>query len=246
MTSKRANDANLDGLLKRALSDNLPPDVAAGMRDRFARFRERTRPRERREASRAPLFRKTAWAALSLLTLVSGGLLQGRGSRNPLSDGISLVKTRLAVSGQLAAAESMSCSVHVRRAEGTAFDYEITWRAGSPAEVHLKGPEESLPGEFRPGEPPEISDAQVAAVASVSTPSALGKRLSGGWRFIGTSREAGCEIGAYAIPAGAGAANLEFAIDMCTYLPVRIAGTGGPGRSPGSPANFSWEATFRF
>lgn len=246
MTSRHQNDAGLDELLKSALADDLPPDVAAGMRDRLARFRERTTPRERREASRAPLFRKTAWAALSLLTLVSGGLLQGWGSRNPLSDGISLVKTRLAVSGQLAAAESMSCSVRVRRPDGTSFDYEITWRAGGPAEVHLKGPEGSLPGEFSPGEPPDISDGQVLTVASVSTPSALGKRLSGGWRFIGTSREAGCDVGVYATPAETGPAALQFEIDMCTHLPVRIAGTGGPGLSPKCPADFSWEATFRF
>lgn len=242
MTSKQPNGPDLDELLKRAMADDLPPDVAAGMREGLARFRERTARREDGVASRAPLFRKTAWAALSLLFLVCGGLLQGRGSRNPLSDGISLIKTRLAVSGQLAAAESMFCSVRLRRPDGTSVDYEIAWRSGSPAEVRAKRPEEPVPGG-----PPGVPEAALASmVASLSSPSAVGNRLSGGWRFIRTSRKAGCDVGSYAIPAGAGPEAVEFAIDMCTYLPVRIAGTGGAGLFPGSPDGFSWEATFKY
>ncbi len=52
--------------------------------------------------------------------------------------------------------------------------------------------------------------------------------------------------GTYAIPAGDGQPALEFSIDMCTSLPVRIAGTGGAGLFPGSPDGFSWEAAFKY
>ena len=142
MTSKRPNGMDLDELLKRALADDLPPDAAAQMREGLARFHKRTVRREDGAAFRTPLFQKTAWAALSLLFLISGGLLQGRGSRNPLSNGISLIKTRLAVSGELAAAESMFCSVRVRRADGASVDYEIAWRAGSRAEVRARSAED--------------------------------------------------------------------------------------------------------
>jgi hypothetical protein len=241
MTSRHQSDAGLDELLKSALADDLPPDVAAGMRERAARFRERMARREEGAAFRAPMFRKTAWAALSLLFLVSGGLLQGRGSRSPLADGISLLKTRLAVSGRLADAESMSCSVRIRRPDGASIDYEIAWRAGRPAEVRAEGPEGPAPGG-----PPEMPEALASTVAWLSTPSSVGKRLSGGWRFIRTSWEAGCDVGAYAIPAGPGSEALEFTIDLCAYLPVRIAGTSGTGFFPGSPDGFSWEATFKY
>lgn len=239
MTTRHQNDAGLDELLKSALADDLPPDVAAGMRERAARFRERTARKEEAAAFRAPLFRKTAWAALSLLFLISGGLLQGRGSRNPLSNGISLIKTRLAVSGELAAAESMFCSIRVRRPDGASVDYEIAWHAGSRAEVRARRAEGLMPDE-----PPDVPEDLATVIAAFSSPSAVGKLLSGGWLFIGTSRDAGCDVGTYAIRARDGQPALELSIDMCTSLPVRIAGTGGAGLFPGSPDGFSWEAAF--
>ncbi len=241
MTSKRPNSPELEELLKRALADDLPSDVASGMRERLSRVRERTTRKEEGAAFRTPLFRKTAWAALSLLFLVCGGLLQGRGSRNPLSDGISLIKTRLAVSGELAAAESLFCSVRVRRPDGASVDYEIAWHAGGRSEVRARRAEGPVPDE-----PPDVPEDLASMIAAFSSPSAVGKLLSGGWRFIGTSRDAGCDVGTYAIPAGDGQPALEFSIDMCTSLPVRIAGTGGAGLFPGSPDGFSWEAAFKY
>jgi hypothetical protein len=246
MTSKTPNGTGLDELLRRALTDDLPPDVAAGMRERLARFRERTTRREGRIPMWTLLFPKSAWAALSILILVSGGLLQGRGTRNPLSDRISLIKTRLAVSQQLAAAGSMSCSARIRNGDGTLVDYEIEWRPGSPAEVLVRGPEGSLLRTFRLGEPPESADPMISTIASISTPSAVGERLSGGWRFVRFSRESSCDIGTYAIPAGAGPEVLEFTIDLCTNLPVRIAGSGRLASSPEMPSDIFWEATLRF
>lgn len=246
MTSKLPNGTGLDELLKTVLTDDLPPDVAAGMRDRITRFRERTTLKRQRTPARASFFLRSAWAAFSVLMLVSGGLLQGRGSQNPLSDRISLIKTRLAVSQQLAAAGSMSCSARIRSEDGTFVDYEIAWRSGSPAEVLVKGPEGSLPRTFRLGEPPGTADPVMSSIASISTPAAVGERLSGEWRSLGSLRAAGCNFGTYAIPAGAGSKALEFTIDMCTCLPVRIAGTGRSDSLPGSSADIFWEATFRF
>ena len=83
-------------------------------------------------------------------------------------------------------------------------------------------------------------------IAAFSSPSAVGELLSGGWRFIGTSRDAGCDVGTYAILAEDGRPALEFSIDMCTSLPVRIAGACGAGLFPGSPDGFSWEAAFKY
>jgi hypothetical protein len=246
MTAKQPNGTGLDELLKRVLADDLPPDVAAGMRVRLDRFRARTTEKEKRMPILAPFFWRSAWAALSILMLVSGSLLQGLGSRNPLSDRISLIRTSLAVAEHLAVAESMSCSARVRKEDGEFLDCEIEWRSGGPAEVLVKGPDGSLLRSFKLGEPRDTADPLVRAVASFSTPSAVGEHLSGGWRFVKFSREAKCDIGTYTIPAGTGPEALEFTIDMCTYLPVRITGTGGLSSSPGGPGDIFWEARFRF
>ena len=89
MNTHRLNDGELDDLMKRAFADDLPDKAAAGMRDRFGRFRAETMGKRPPVEAWAWLFQKRAWAALSVLMLVSGGLLQGLGSRNALADRIS-------------------------------------------------------------------------------------------------------------------------------------------------------------
>jgi hypothetical protein len=216
------------------------------MRDRIDRFRARTTEKEKRIPIRALFFRRSAWAALSILMLVSGSLLQGLGSRNPLSDRISLIRTSLAVAEQLAVAESMSCSARVRKEDGEFLDCEVEWSSRSPAEVQVKRPDGSLLRSFKLGEPQDTADPIVRVVASFSTPSAVRERLSGGWRFMKFSREADCDLGTYTISAGTAREALEFVIDMCTNLPVRITGTGGMPSSSGRQGDVLWEARFRF
>ena len=92
MTAKKEESQSLDDLLRKALADDLPADVAAGMRDRIDRFRAGTVRDEKRTAARAWFFRRTVWAALSVLMLIAGGLLQGSGSRNRLADRITQIK----------------------------------------------------------------------------------------------------------------------------------------------------------
>jgi hypothetical protein len=95
MTSQNQDDNGLDALLKRALADDLPAGVEAGMRARIDRFRADTMKDETRAAGRTWLSRRLAWAVMSVLMFVSGCLLQGIGARNPLADRIALVKTGL-------------------------------------------------------------------------------------------------------------------------------------------------------
>lgn len=101
MTEERNKpmDRDLDELLREALADDLPDDVAAGMRARIARFREAKAAGEatagRRTAPPAAwawLFRRGLWAALSALMLVAGLLLQGGKPRSPLAERIAAIK----------------------------------------------------------------------------------------------------------------------------------------------------------
>lgn len=87
--------AEIDDLLRRALADDLPADVEAGMRRRIALFRE-AKARERDAAGRAWLFRRGVWAAVSLLLLAAGILLQGGKASSPLADRIAAIKTEFA------------------------------------------------------------------------------------------------------------------------------------------------------
>jgi len=96
MIPKRETDRGVDELLREALRDDLPADVAAGMRERIDRFRAgKTRKSEspRTAGTGAWLFRRTVWAALSILLLAAGILLQGARASSPLADRISAIKT---------------------------------------------------------------------------------------------------------------------------------------------------------
>jgi hypothetical protein len=100
MTERKAADENMDELLKRALADDLPADVAAVMRERIERFREAKAGGEALAGGRAAawgwLFRRSVWAAISILLLAAGIVLQGRGSSSPLAERISAVKAQYA------------------------------------------------------------------------------------------------------------------------------------------------------
>jgi len=99
MTEKRTDDKPLEDLLRSALADDLPADVAAGMRARIDRFRAENLAGA---ATAAPsgawalFLRRGVWATLSLLMLVAGLLLQGAKASSPLADRISAIKAEIA------------------------------------------------------------------------------------------------------------------------------------------------------
>lgn len=98
MTIKQHEVTDLDDLLRRALADDLPADVEAGMRERIRQFRADTLEEGRRSTARAWLFPRSVWAALSVLMLVAGILLQGLRARNPLAERIVLIKAEFSSS----------------------------------------------------------------------------------------------------------------------------------------------------
>lgn len=93
MNSPRKTVRDVDELLRKALTDDLPADVAAGMRERIGRFRaERMEDGETAGGARAWFLRRTVWAALAILMLVAGILLQGAKTASPLADRIASIK----------------------------------------------------------------------------------------------------------------------------------------------------------
>lgn len=101
MTEERDKtmDRDLDELLRRALADDLPDDVAAGMRARIERFRAENLAGASTAAPSgawAWFLRRGVWATFSLLMLVAGLLLQGAKASSPLADRISAIKAEIA------------------------------------------------------------------------------------------------------------------------------------------------------
>ena len=92
MSDKQSRSKGMDDLLRQALADDLPADVAAGMRQRIRRFRAGKARVAAPSAGGSWLFRRGVWAALSILMLVAGILLQGSKSSSPLADRISEIK----------------------------------------------------------------------------------------------------------------------------------------------------------
>jgi hypothetical protein len=96
MIGKKNNDMDVDGLLRKAFADDLPADVEAGMRERIERFRERKMSDEKPAAVWTWLFGRAVWAAVSILMLVAGILLQGSKPSSALADRISVIKAEFA------------------------------------------------------------------------------------------------------------------------------------------------------
>jgi hypothetical protein len=95
MISRHQEDTRLAELLRKALADDLPAGVEAGMRERLDRFRAQTTKDEDRAEGRTRRRWRIAWAAASVLMLVTGSLLQGLRTRGPLAERISSVMTEL-------------------------------------------------------------------------------------------------------------------------------------------------------
>jgi hypothetical protein len=101
MNAEPQKNSGIDELLRKALADDLPAAVASGMRRRIEGFLEEKMgsgaPAERRRAAaRTWLFRRTVWAALSILLLAAGIVLQEQKSSSPLADRIAAIKTQYA------------------------------------------------------------------------------------------------------------------------------------------------------
>jgi hypothetical protein len=98
MTTDQRTDHGLEDLLKRAFADDLPADVEAGMRRKIARFRAEMEGQDGNERPARPIawawiLGRGAAAVLSILMLLAGILLQGKGSPSSLAGRIAQVKT---------------------------------------------------------------------------------------------------------------------------------------------------------
>ncbi len=241
MKAEDGEERDVGALLKRVLADDLPAGVAAGMRERAERVRRGEEAALRAWGLRLP---RGAWAALSILMLVLGSLLQGLGAPSPLASRISLLGTRAALATRLDAATSMSCSASVRAGRGVLSGLRIEWESKTSAAL-VAGPDGEHLGTIGPGEPGAGDDPRLRTAAQFSSPSALRALLAGDWRRADSAAEGGRETGRFTIDPGAGTGILEIVIDPEALLPLRLERRAGQG--PGSRTGaVLWRAEFIF
>jgi hypothetical protein len=246
MNPEQPDKEVLDNLLKGALADDLPPDVAAGMRDRFDLFRERKIGPGHRSVIPGVLFWKSAWAALSVLVLVTGGLLQAVGSRNALADRVSAIGTFQSVSRRLAEADSMSCKARVPGEGEGERDYVFEWIKDIGTTVTVLRPDGTRLRTFRPVTTGRNSEPGLRDLAPLLSPADLEEIISGGWRIASFSREGGGDMGIYEAGSRDGSTTFEITIDFGSYLPVRIRCLRNSSSVSGRMGTTVWEARLDF
>ncbi len=222
MNTKRPDGDDMGALLRKALADDLPPDVAAGMKNRIERFRERATRNRRLIAVPAVPFGKGAWAALSALVLTAGGLLQALSPRNFLADRVSAIGTSQSVAKRLSEAGAMLCTIRVMRSEEGPLDYAIEWRRDLGTTVTVKSADGRILETFGPEDPGRVTYPGLRDLAPFLDPAKLAELVSGGWRVAGFARQGGCDMGTYEAGRPGGTPAFEITVDQCSFLPVRI------------------------
>ena len=95
MIIQRTKATDVDDLLRKTCADDLPADVAAGMRQRIEAFRAAASEETGRAGLGTRSLPRVVWAAVAALMLVAGILLQGLGARSALAEKISRIRAEI-------------------------------------------------------------------------------------------------------------------------------------------------------
>ncbi len=224
MTRARLFDDDVDRVLREALADDLPGELAEDLRrDARRAWREAASapPRARWRdglgglAAWRPLVPQAALVAAALAMLAAGTVMQAAPAPRAV---VASLDGRQAATRTLVAldrARAMQCAVEVEDDRGHARVYRIEWAAPGLVGVWFDGvagaEERSLripaggPSVLtRASRPEEPLDPRLERVRAYLTPSALGARLAD--------------------------AGLAVVVDPATHLPLRLEGTDRAGR----------------
>ncbi|MFB0566940.1 MAG: hypothetical protein ACETWK_14840 [Candidatus Aminicenantaceae bacterium] len=161
MRKKNSPDFDIDELLKKALKEDLPPEVEIGMKRQLHKFRKKIERPEPERSTRTVMFlrqffhgprwqsmrwifRKDVLASTSVLLVALGGFLHISGSHNSLTENISLLGTSVLVYDQVSHTESMECSVEIPEEKDTFLKYSIQWLSPNLTRVQVKKSDETV------------------------------------------------------------------------------------------------------
>jgi hypothetical protein len=141
MNKPNIPEPDLDGFLKQALKDDLPPEAEARMNRQFLRIKHTLgRPESLAEAAEWPwhgLFRKEILAFASAVMLILGAVMHLSGSESVLAHSIEQLKVIVTITMSLNRAVSMDCTVLKPEAGGESASYHVLWRTSGDARVDI-------------------------------------------------------------------------------------------------------------
>ena len=135
-------EPDLDKLIRRALSDDIPPEAEARMSRQFVNFKHSVAGNERLPKPdgwrwmNGP-FRKEVLAVAAAVMMILGLVMQLSGGQNVLAHSIEQLKVIATITMGLDRVSSMDCRVLEPATEGEQPSYRIRWRTGDEVRVDM-------------------------------------------------------------------------------------------------------------
>jgi hypothetical protein len=159
MNKKKPAGGEIDELLKRVLTDDLPPESEERMKKRINQFRDAIDQLDLQRSRNtgiiwSRLFRPLSWRwtswvfrketlAFSALVLVAvGGLRHLSGQPSALAESVSLLHTLVSISDEVRHTSSMECTVRMPVDSGRSLVYSIHWLSPDLARVDIQKADE--------------------------------------------------------------------------------------------------------
>lgn len=261
MKSPERGNGGLDDVLKKVLSDDLPPEAEVRMRKRLAAFgktlEESEAPRgakirtcgERVLPARPALaFRKQALAYSSAAVIILGGIMHLGGQRNALAESLSMLNALFSVGAEIRAAESMDCQAILSPENGVSLTYSIQWSSPKTTGVEVKQAETIVKtlaiseegitladplrnSRVKVEDLGQVKDPQIQAVMDLLSPDALAEKLNTRWQVQGREPRGEREEIFHFADREQGTL-VDISVDLNSHLPVTMR-TSRPGSGSG-------------
>jgi hypothetical protein len=157
MKEENLNEKKIDKFLKRALKDDLPPEVERKMKRQLTEFRERMESKrpERETETASFLWRvlsgqRVEWgqymlkrgvvAIASIIVVVLGIHMQTTGAQGGLAESLTALGTSASVFNQVSAVESMECLINIHDKNKETLQYSIQWLPPNQTRARLEKP----------------------------------------------------------------------------------------------------------
>jgi hypothetical protein len=246
MKRSRLREDELRRVVREALPDDLPPELARSLR-------EGLRPHWRRVARSEPALAprpRPGWnptfllPAAALLMIAVGAVLHGAAPPRVLAESLAVRKVASAAALRLAQASAMRCVVEPSppgRAHGR---YRVEWRAGSPSQVWLEtagaAPRTAALGGGRTAAGSTVaSDEPPPLLRALLSPEHVARLLDGAWRPAAPPPGAPERAAAFTVSAPDGSAAFAVVLDAATLLPTGVEDSSA--RPTGWRARCEWE-----
>jgi len=155
MKKENQNDQKIDKFLKKALKDDLPPEVERKMKSQLTLFRERMegkRPLSEIETSSflwrllsgqrvewgQHMLKRGAVALASIVVVVLGIHMQTTGAQGGLAESLTALGTSASVFNQVLGVESMECFINLYDKNRETLKYSIQWLSPNKTRAHLE------------------------------------------------------------------------------------------------------------